>query len=96
MREPGLELSIIVNTGDDLELHGLSLSPDLDTVMYTLAGLANDETGWGLRDETWSTSEMLARYGADTWFQLGDKDMATHVQRTRLLAGGDAPDRGHR
>jgi LPPG:FO 2-phospho-L-lactate transferase len=86
--EPGLELSIIVNTGDDLELHGLSVSPDLDTVMYTLAGLANDETGWGLRDETWSTSEMLARYGADTWFQLGDKDMATHVQRTRLLAGG--------
>lgn len=83
-----LDLSIVVNTGDDLELHGLSVSPDLDTVMYTLAGLANDETGWGVRDETWSTSEMLGRYGAETWFALGDRDMATHVRRTQLLRGG--------
>lgn len=83
-----LDLTIIVNTGDDLELHGLSISPDLDTVMYTLAGLANDETGWGLRDETWSTSAMLTRYGAETWFQLGDQDMATHVERTRGLRAG--------
>jgi len=84
----GLELTIIVNTGDDLELHGLRVSPDLDTVMYTLAGLANDETGWGVRDETWSTSAMLARYGAETWFGLGDRDMATHVRRTELLRDG--------
>ena len=81
-------LTVIVNTGDDLELHGLSVSPDLDTVMYTLAGLANDETGWGLRDETWSTSKMLGRYGAETWFGLGDRDMATHVRRTQLLREG--------
>ncbi|MFV2061986.1 MAG: 2-phospho-L-lactate transferase [Chloroflexota bacterium] len=83
-----LRLSVIVNTGDDLELHGLSVSPDLDTVMYTLASLANEETGWGLRDETWSTSAMLARYGAETWFRLGDQDMATHLQRTRGLREG--------
>ncbi len=83
-----LDLSVIVNTGDDLELHGLAISPDLDTVMYTLAGLANDDTGWGVRDETWSTSAMLARYGAETWFGLGDRDMATHVRRTQLLRAG--------
>ena len=83
-----LQLSVVVNTGDDLELHGLAICPDLDTVMYTLAGLANDETGWGLRDETWSTSKMLDRYGAATWFALGDRDMATHVRRTQLLREG--------
>jgi LPPG:FO 2-phospho-L-lactate transferase len=83
-----LDISVVVNTGDDLELHGLAVSPDLDTIMYTLAGLANDETGWGLRNETWSTSTMLARYGADTWFGLGDRDMATHVRRTQLLREG--------
>lgn len=86
--DPSLSLSVIVNTGDDLELHGLSVSPDLDTVMYTLAGLANDETGWGVRDETWSTLAMLGRYGADTWFGLGDRDMATHIRRTQLLRQG--------
>jgi LPPG:FO 2-phospho-L-lactate transferase len=86
--EAALALSIIVNTGDDLELHGLAVSPDLDTVMYTLAGLANDDTGWGVRDETWSSSEMLARYGAETWFRLGDRDLATHVRRTELLRAG--------
>ncbi len=83
-----LDLAIIVNTGDDLELHGLLVSPDLDTVMYTLAGLANEATGWGVRDETWSTSEMLDRYGAETWFRLGDRDLATHVRRTQLLRDG--------
>ena len=83
-----LDLAVVVNTGDDLELHGLSVSPDLDTVMYTLAGLANDETGWGVRDETWSTSAMLAGYGAETSFGLGDRDMATHVRRTQLLRDG--------
>jgi len=86
--DPPVELSVIVNTGDDLELHGLSVSPDLDTVMYTLAGLANDETGWGVRDETWSTAAMLERYGAATWFGLGDRDMATHIRRTQLLREG--------
>ena len=82
---PGFRLSVIVNTGDDLELHGLAVSPDLDTVMYTLAGLANDETGGGVRDETCSTSALLARYGADPWFQLGDRAMATHLRRTQGL-----------
>jgi LPPG:FO 2-phospho-L-lactate transferase len=85
---PRLDLSIVVNTGDDLELHGLAVSPDLDTVMYTLAGLANDETGWGVRDETWSVAGMLARYGAETWFGLGDRDLATHIRRSQLLREG--------
>jgi LPPG:FO 2-phospho-L-lactate transferase len=79
------DLSIIVNTGDDLELHGLAVCPDLDTVMYTLAGLANDETGWGVADETWSAAAMLAIYGAQTWFQLGDRDLATHIRRSQRL-----------
>ena len=83
-----LDVAVIVNTGDDLELHGLAVSPDLDTVMYTLAGLANDETGWGVRDETWSTGAMLERYGAETWFGLGDRDMATHIRRTQLRRSG--------
>jgi LPPG:FO 2-phospho-L-lactate transferase len=82
------ELSAIVNTGDDLELHGLLVCPDLDTVLYTLAGLANEATGWGLRDETWSAAEMLARLGAPTWFRLGDRDMATHTLRTQRLREG--------
>jgi LPPG:FO 2-phospho-L-lactate transferase len=86
--QPLLDLSVVVNSGDDLELHGLSICPDLDTVMYTLAGLANDETGWGVRDETWSVAAMLARYGSETWFALGDRDMATHIRRTQLLREG--------
>src|SRR6188508_137729 len=77
--ETPLELNVIVNTGDDLGLHGLTVCPDLDTVMYTLAGLANDETGWGVADETWSAATMLARYGRETWFGLGDRDLATHI-----------------
>jgi len=84
-------LSVIVNTADDLELHGLLVSPDLDTVMYTLAGLANDATGWGVRDETWSAAEMLARYGAPTWFRLGDRDLATHILRTASARDGARP-----
>ena len=83
-----LRLSVVVNTADDLELHGLHVSPDLDTVMYTLAGLANPETGWGLRDETWSNLAMLERYGAPTWFRLGDRDLATHLLRTASLRQG--------
>jgi len=84
-----VELSVVVNTGDDLELHGLYISPDLDTVMYTLAGLANVETGWGVTDETWSASEMLARYGRPTWFKLGDRDLGTHIVRTEALHSGE-------
>ncbi len=84
-----VELAVIGNTADDLELHGLSISPDLDTVMYTLAGLANADTGWGVRDETWSAAQMLARYGAPTWFRLGDRDIATHIVRTQRLRAGE-------
>jgi LPPG:FO 2-phospho-L-lactate transferase len=83
-----IALDIIVNTGDDLLLHGLHVAPDLDTVMYTLAGLANDETGWGVREETWSAAAQLERYGAPTWFRLGDRDLATHIRRTELLREG--------
>jgi LPPG:FO 2-phospho-L-lactate transferase len=84
-----VSLSVIVNTADDLELHGLLVSPDLDTIMYTLAGLANDATGWGVLDETWSGAEMLQRYGAPTWFKLGDRDLATHLLRTAAVRGGE-------
>jgi LPPG:FO 2-phospho-L-lactate transferase len=83
-----IELTVIGNTGDDVEIHGLHVSPDLDTVMYTLAGLANEETGWGVRDETWSASAMLERYGEPTWFRLGDRDLATHMVRTARLSAG--------
>jgi LPPG:FO 2-phospho-L-lactate transferase len=89
-------LTVVGNTGDDLELHGLHISPDLDTVMYTLAGLANAATGWGVRDETWSAAEMLARYGEPTWFRLGDRDLATHIARTaRLRTGARLTDVTH-
>ncbi|MEX2547924.1 MAG: 2-phospho-L-lactate transferase [Chloroflexota bacterium] len=84
-----VELTVIGNTGDDLELHGLYISPDLDTVMYTLAGMANAETGWGVRDETWSAAAMLESYGEPTWFRLGDRDLATHIVRSAQLAAGD-------
>jgi LPPG:FO 2-phospho-L-lactate transferase len=82
------ELTIIVNTGDDFQHLGLHISPDLDTVMYTLAGLAHPETGWGLAGETWNFLEALNRLGGDTWFRLGDHDLATHVERSRRLKGG--------
>ena len=85
---PRVTLTVVGNTGDDLEMHGLRISPDLDTVMYTLAGLANDVTGWGVADETWSAAEMLERYGQPTWFGLGDRDLATHITRTARLAAG--------
>jgi LPPG:FO 2-phospho-L-lactate transferase len=76
-------LTAVVNVGDDLELHGLSISPDLDTITYTLAGEINPETGWGLRDESWQAMETLARYGGVTWFGLGDRDLGTHLYRTQ-------------
>ncbi len=84
----GDSLTVIVNTGDDLELHGLLVCPDLDTVLYTLAGIDNREWGWGLERETFAAAEMLARYGEETWFRLGDRDLATHIVRTRWLGDG--------
>ena len=85
---PPERLTVVVNTGDDEQFHGLHVSPDLDTVMYTLAGLSNPDTGWGLAGETFNALSMLGKYGADTWFNLGDKDLATHITRTRLLREG--------
>ncbi|MBS0222262.1 MAG: 2-phospho-L-lactate transferase [Proteobacteria bacterium] len=86
---PAEALTVAVNTADDFEHLGLSISPDLDTVMYTLAGLANPETGWGRRDESWNAMEALGQLGGETWFRLGDKDLATHVERTRRLRAGE-------
>lgn len=85
---PPENLTIIVNTGDDFEHIGLHISPDLDTVMYTLAGLANPATGWGVRDESWNMMAALARYGGPIWFQLGDRDLATHLLRSQWLREG--------
>lgn len=85
----GERLSVVVNTGDDLERHGLLVCPDHDTVMYTLAGIDNRDWGWGLAGETFAASEMLARYGEETWFRLGDRDLATHIVRTRRLRDGE-------
>lgn len=81
---PG-ELTVIVNTGDDFEHLGLSISPDIDTVTYTLAGINNMEQGWGLAGETWGCMAALERLGGETWFRLGDQDIATHLERTRRL-----------
>jgi LPPG:FO 2-phospho-L-lactate transferase len=85
---PAGQITAVVNTGDDMVLHGLHISPDLDTVMYTLAGAINPETGWGLAGETWQVMESLGRLGGVTWFNLGDKDLATHCYRTQRLAEG--------
>jgi LPPG:FO 2-phospho-L-lactate transferase len=82
------DLAVIVNTGDDIVLHGLSISPDLDIVTYTLAGLVNPDTGWGFRHETFRTLEQLAVYGRSNWFHLGDRDLATHIHRTAMLREG--------
>ncbi|HEV3233820.1 MAG TPA: 2-phospho-L-lactate transferase [Candidatus Dormibacteraeota bacterium] len=83
------DLSVICNTGDDLEWVGLHVSPDVDTVMYTLSGLADRDRGWGLEGETWQALDLLKRYGTEeTWFQIGDRDLATHVLRTHELAQG--------
>ncbi len=81
-------LTVIGNTADDLELFGLHISPDLDTVMYTLAGLANPATGWGVVGDTFTTLGMLERYGEDAWFRLGDADFATHLRRTAGMRAG--------
>ena len=84
---PG-DLTVLVNTADDFDLWGLRICPDLDTVMYTLAGISNPQTGWGLAGESFNALNMLARYGEDTWFKLGDHDLATHVLRTARLRAG--------
>ena len=81
-------LTIIVNTGDDIVMHGLAISPDSDIVTYTLAGMVNPETGWGFRDETFHAHDQLAEYGRPAWFHLGDRDLATHIHRTAMLLEG--------
>jgi LPPG:FO 2-phospho-L-lactate transferase len=83
-------ITAVVNVGDDVVLHGLHVSPDLDTVTYTLAGEHNDVAGWGLRDESWRVMDELATLGGEVWFRLGDRDLATHLHRTGRLASGDA------
>jgi LPPG:FO 2-phospho-L-lactate transferase len=83
------DLTVIVNTGDDFEHLGLHISPDLDTVVYTLAGLSNDATGWGRAGETWRFLDTLRGLGGPAWFQLGDRDLALHHERTRRLAAGE-------
>ncbi|MBC8364716.1 MAG: 2-phospho-L-lactate transferase [Actinobacteria bacterium] len=82
------EVVVVANTGDDLVLHGLHISPDLDTVTYTLAEAGNQETGWGLAGESWQAMDSLDRYGGPSWFRLGDRDLGTHLFRTGRLAEG--------
>jgi LPPG:FO 2-phospho-L-lactate transferase len=82
------ELTIICNTADDFVLHGLNIAPDLDTILYTLAGLSDPVQGWGIRDDTFTVLQQLERFGAEVWFKLGDKDIATHMTRTHLLRAG--------
>ena len=84
-----VELTVIANVGDDVELHGLHISPDIDALLYTLGGLIDAERGWGVRGDTFTAHAMLARYGAPAWFTLGDADLATHVERTRRLRDGE-------
>src|SRR5918997_2523855 len=84
---PG-DLTVVVNSADDFDLYGLRISPDLDTVMYTLAGIADPVNGWGVAGDTHNTLAAIARYGQDPWFSLGDQDFATHVLRTERLRSG--------
>ena len=85
---PAENVTVIGNTGDDLVLHGLTICPDLDTVTYTLAGLSDPERGWGLANESFHALEALRTFSEDTWFQLGDRDLATHIFRSSLLRSG--------
>ncbi len=87
---PADSLMVACNSGDDFEHLGLSISPDLDTVLYTLAGVADPETGWGRADETWTFMQALESLGGETWFRLGDADLAIHVERTRRLVDGES------
>lgn len=90
---PDTRLSVIVNTGDDLTLHGLRISPDVDTVLYALSGIVDEARGWGPRGDTFNCMDALERLGGETWFRLGDIDLATHVRRTELLSAGWRPSR---
>nr|MBA2676912.1 YvcK family protein [Ktedonobacteraceae bacterium] len=85
---PQDQLVVIANTGDDREFYGLHVSPDIDIVMYTLAGLVDEKNGWGIRDDTFHTMQQLTSYGNEDWFALGDRDLATHIHRTNLLRQG--------
>src|SRR6202047_4162147 len=85
---PAAELLVVANTGDDFEHLGLSISPDIDTLTYVLAGIDNPVTGWGRRDETWSFMDSIGALGGEDWFRLGDRDLALHVERTRRLRLG--------
>ena len=90
---PEADLTVIVNTGDDVTLHGLRISPDIDTVLYALSGTVNERRGWGPRGDTFRTMDALERLGGETWFRLGDLDLATHLRRSELLAQGWPPSR---
>jgi LPPG:FO 2-phospho-L-lactate transferase len=90
---PDADLSVIVNTGDDVTLHGLRVSPDVDTVLYALSGLVDEKRGWGPRGDTFRSMDALERLGGETWFRLGDIDLATHLRRTELLRAGWPPSR---
>ena len=83
------DMTVIANVGDDLDVHGLHVSPDLDTLLYTLAGLGDEERGWGRADETWNAHDTIERLGAETWFQLGDRDLGLHLVRTDALRRGE-------
>ena len=83
------DLIIIGNVGDDVEVHGLRVSPDLDTILYTLTGRLDEERGWGRRDETWAALGTAAELGAETWFRLGDRDLGLHLVRTERLRRGE-------
>jgi LPPG:FO 2-phospho-L-lactate transferase len=88
---PPEDLSIIINTGDDIELFGLYIAPDLDIVTYTLAGIVNPSTGWGINDDTFQCLDLLLRYtGGERWFNLGDRDLATHIFRTQMMRDGQS------
>lgn len=85
---PQQQITVIVNTGDDREFYGLHVSPDIDIVMYTLAGIVDEAQGWGIRSDTYNTMQQLSRYGNEDWFMLGDRDLATHIHRSQLLRQG--------
>src|SRR5271157_5664282 len=85
---PQEQITIIANTGDDRDFYGLHVSPDIDIVMYTLAGIVDPHNGWGIRNDTYNTMQQLTHYGYEDWFLLGDRDLATHIYRTHLLQQG--------
>ena len=90
---PSARLSVVVNTGDDVRVHGLYISPDVDTMLYALSGVVDERRGWGPRGDTFRAMQALERLGGETWFQLGDLDLATHLRRTELLHAGWTPTR---